>query len=279
VTGSGPRESEAATGAGRLAGKAAVVVGAGQTEGETVGNGRATALTFARQGARLLLVDRDEGSVAATRDAIVAEGGQAEIHVADISRAEDCQQLVARAVTVLGRLDILHNNVGIGAGDARPADLEPEVWDRILDVNLKAMWQTCKWAVPVMRDQGGGAIVNISSLAAVAAANSLTAYKVSKAGVNALTQVLATTYARHGIRANAIMPGLIDTPMGVDAAAAARGMSRQDLAEARARAVPMRHQGTAWDIANAALFLASDEAAFITGVLLPVDGGQAAMVG
>ncbi len=266
-------------GTGRLDGKAAVIVGAGQTDGETIGNGRATALLFARHGARLLLVDRDEASVTATRDAIVAEGGQAEILVADITRLDDCRALVARAVSQLGRLDILHNNVGIGAGDARPADLDGDAWDRILDVNLKAMWQTCKEAVPAMRDQGGGAIVNISSLAAVAAANTLTAYKVSKAGVNALTQTLATTYARDGIRANAIMPGLIDTPMGVDAAARARGMSRQELATGRARAVPLGHQGTAWDVAHAALYLASDEAGFVTGVVLPVDGGQAAMVG
>ena len=266
-------------GQGRLAGKTAVIVGAGQTPGETMGNGRATALLFARHGARLLLVDRDEPSVTTTRDAVSAEGGRAEIHVADITRADDCRQLVDRAVTEMGRLDILHNNVGIGAGDGRPADIEAEAWDRILDVNLKAMWQTCKYAVPVMRDQGGGAIVNISSLAAVAAATTLTAYKVSKAGVNALTQTLAATYARDGIRVNAIMPGLIDTPMGVDAAARAAGRPRQQLAEARARHVPLGHQGTAWDVAHAALYLASDEAGFVTGVVLPVDGGQAAMVG
>ena len=266
-------------GAPRLADKAAVIVGAGQTAGETTGNGRATALLFARHGARLLLVDRDEASLVATGQAIEAEGGQAEIHVADITRIEDCAALVDRALSVLGRIDILHNNVGIGAGDGRPADVGADAWDRILDVNLKAMWQTCKQVVPVMREQRGGAIVNISSLAAVAAATTLTAYKVSKAGVNALTQTLATTYARDGIRANAIMPGLIDTPMGVDAAARAMGRSRQELAEARARRVPLGHQGSAWDVAHAALILASDEAAFITGVVLPVDGGQAAMVG
>jgi len=263
----------------RLAGRTAVIVGAGQTPGETIGNGRATARLFARHGARLLLVDRDGESLGATRDAIVAEGGKAEILVADISRAEDCVGLIDHAGDVLGRVDILHNNVGIGARDDRPADLEADAWDRIIDVNLKAMWRTCKAAVPIMADQGGGAIVNISSLAAVAAATTLTAYKVSKAGVNALTQTLATAYARDAIRVNAIMPGLIDTPMGVDAAALARGMSRQDLATARARRVPLGHQGSAWDVANAALFLASDDAAFITGVILPVDGGQAAMVG
>jgi NAD(P)-dependent dehydrogenase (short-subunit alcohol dehydrogenase family) len=264
---------------GRLEGKRAVIVGAGQTEGETIGNGRATALLFARHGADLLLVDRDEASVAETRDRIVADGGRAEIHVANINDEAACAALAARALDVLGRIDVLHNNVGIGAGDARPTDLEERAWDRIIDVNLKAMWLTCKHVVPAMREQGGGAIVNISSLAAIAAASTLTAYKVSKAGVNALTQTLAVAHASDGIRVNAIMPGLIDTPMAVDANARATGRSRDDLAAARARLVPLGHQGTAWDVAHAALFLASDDAAFITGVVLPVDGGQGAMVG
>jgi len=264
---------------GRLEGNTAIVVGAGQTEGETIGNGRATALLFARHGADLLLVDRDERSVTETRDHIVAEGGRATVHIADITDEAACAAMVDRAVDVLGRIDVLHNNVGIGAGDARPGELEARVWDRILDVNLKAMWLTCKHVIPVMREQGDGAIVNISSLAAVAAATTLTAYKVSKAGVNALTQSLAVTYAADGIRVNAIMPGLIDTPMGVDAAARAMGRPREDLAAARARHVPLGHQGSAWDVANAALYLASAEAAFVTGVVLPVDGGQAAMVG
>jgi len=179
----------------------------------------------------------------------------------------------------LGRIDVLHNNVGIGAGDDRPTDLDARAWDRIVDVNLKAMWLTCKHVLPVMRDQGAGAIVNISSLAAVAAASRLTAYKVSKAGVNALTQSLAVAHARDGIRVNAIMPGLIDTPMGVDSRARLLGRPRDEIAAARAREVPLGHQGSAWDVAHAALFLASDEAAFVTGVVLPVDGGQAAMVG
>jgi NAD(P)-dependent dehydrogenase (short-subunit alcohol dehydrogenase family) len=141
------------------------------------------------------------------------------------------------------------------------------------------MWLTCKYVVPIMREQSSGAIVNISSVAAVAAAANLTAYKVSKAGVNALTQSLATTNARYGIRVNAIMPGFIDTPMGVDAAAKARGVDRDELARQRAKRSPLGRQGTAWDVANAALFLASDEAEFITGVVLAVDGGQTALIG
>jgi NAD(P)-dependent dehydrogenase (short-subunit alcohol dehydrogenase family) len=266
-------------GHGRLAGKAAVVVGAGQTAGETIGNGRATALLFAREGAEVLLVDRDEASVTETCELVTAEGGRAAIHVADITDEDACVALAARAVERFGRIDVLHNNVGIGAHDGRPTKLEADAWDRILDVNLKAMWQTCKHVVPVMREQGGGAIVNISSLAAIAAATRLTAYKVSKAGVNALTQALAVAHATDGIRVNAIMPGLIDTPMAVDALARTLDRPREQVAAARAADVPLGHQGTAWDVAHAALYLASDEAAFVTGVVLPVDGGQAARIG
>jgi NAD(P)-dependent dehydrogenase (short-subunit alcohol dehydrogenase family) len=264
---------------GRLADKAAVVVGAGQTPGETIGNGRATALVFAREGARLLLVDRDAESVAETRRLVLDAGGTAEVLVTDIVEESAGSEVATAAVDALGRIDILHNNVGIGAGDASPTRLEASVWDRIMDVNLRAMWLTCKHVVPVMRAQGSGAIVNVSSVASIAAAGNLTAYKVSKAGVNALTQQLAVTNARHGVRANAILPGLMDTPMAVDAAARALGRGRDEVAAARAAQVPLGHQGTAWDVAHAALYLASDEAAFVTGVLLAVDGGQSVRVG
>ncbi len=264
---------------GRLANKTAVIVGAGQTEGETIGNGRATALVFAREGARVLLVDRDEPSVRETARLVAEQGGDAEVMVLDIATEDACRTLASSAQETLGHVDVLHNNVGIGAGDAAPHRLEEEVWDRILDVNAKAMWLTCKHVVPIMREQGGGAIVNISSVASLAAAGNLTAYKVSKAAVNALTHTLAITNARHGIRVNAVLPGLMDTPMAVDAMARATGQAREAVADARAQLVPMGHQGTAWDVAHAALYLASDEAAFVTGVLLPVDGGQLARVG
>jgi NAD(P)-dependent dehydrogenase (short-subunit alcohol dehydrogenase family) len=269
----------AGRGTGRLASKTAIVVGGGQSEGVTVGNGRATAVRFAAEGAHVLVVDRDLDAAAATREAIASDGGRAEVLALDIASRDAGAVLVEEAVRVLGRIDVLHNNVGIGFGDATPTRLTEEAWDRIFDVNLKAMWRTCKHVVPVMREQGAGAIVCVSSIAAVAAAGSLTAYKLSKAGVNALVQSLATTNARHGIRVNGIMPGLIDTPMGVDQQAKVRGISREELAAARARQVPLGHQGTAWDVANAALFLASEEAAFITGVVLAVDGGQTMMVG
>jgi NAD(P)-dependent dehydrogenase (short-subunit alcohol dehydrogenase family) len=265
---------------GRLEGKRAVVVGAGQTPGETMGNGRATALLFAREGAKVVVVDRHEGSAQETASMIVDEGGDAHVVVADISSEDECRRLVSESLEALGgRVDILHNNVGIGAGDSTPHRLEADVWDRIMDVNLKAMWLTCKHVVPVMREQGGGSIVNISSTAAIMAANTLTAYKISKAGVNALTQALASSNAKYGVRANAIMPGLMDTPMAVDAAARATGRPRQELADARSGRVPMGHMGTAWDVAYAALFLASDEARFVSGVVLPVDGAQHTQVG
>ena len=265
----------------RLAGKHAVVVGAGQTAGETIGNGRATAILFAREGARVLLIDRDATSLAETARLVERDApGHAETLVADIGDDAGCRAIADVANdTFAGAVDVLHNNVGIGAGDAGPLSLDPDVWDRILDTNLKAMWLTCKHVVPLMRARQTGAIVNISSVAAVAGVGNLTAYKISKAGVNALTQSLAVTNARYGIRVNAIMPGLIDTPMAVDAAARARGVTRAEMADARARMVPLGHQGSAWDIAHAALYLASDDAAFVTGVVLPVDGGQSAQVG
>jgi NAD(P)-dependent dehydrogenase (short-subunit alcohol dehydrogenase family) len=199
--------------------------------------------------------------------------------IADIAGEEGPAAVVAAAVTAFGGFDILVNNVGIGAGDAAPHRLTDDAYDRIMNVNLRALWRTCREAIPVLRASGRGAIVNISSLAAVASAGNLTAYRLSKAGVNTLTTSLALTNARYGVRANAIMPGFVDTPMGVDAAATARGIPREDYAAARAAQVPLGRQGTAWDVANAALFLASDEAAWITGVILPVDGGQSARVG
>ncbi len=183
-----------------------------------------------------------------------------------------------RPLDAYGRIDVLHNNVGIGAGDAPPHRLSDEAFDRIMDVNLRALWRTCREAIPPMREQGSGVITNVSSIASVAG-NLIAAYRMSKAGVDALTKNLAVTNAKHGIRVNAILPGLIDTPLGVDSAAAAIGVEREVLAQRRAASVPMGHQGSAWDVANAALFLASDEAAFISGVCLPVDGAQSARVG
>ena len=264
---------------GRLDGQVALVVGAGQTPGETIGNGRATAITFAREGARLLLVDRDTESLQETAELVRAETGEVHAVTLDITEPDAPQLVVSAVVAGFGGIDVLHNNVGIGDGDGPPHRLEDDAYDRIMDVNLRAMWRMCRAAIPVMRETGGGAIVNVSSLASIASAGNLTAYKLSKAGVNALTQNLAITNAKYGIRANTILPGFIDTPMAVDAPARSSGRDRSELARDRAAWVPLGRQGTAWDVAAAAVFLASEEAAFITGILLPVDGGQSARIG
>ena len=270
---------------GRLDGKVAIVTGAGQTPGEEIGNGRATAILFAREGARVVLVDRDPDSAEDTRDAIAEEGGAAIVAEGDVSVEADCQRFVAAAVEQFGRLDVVHNNVGIAAGDGWAEWIEIEAWERIMRVNAGSALLMAKAALPVMKEQESGSITNVSSIASVVAGaemlrNPPLGYKSSKAAMNAITHALAGAYAPHGIRVNAILPGLINTPMGVDAVAGALGIDREEYVRMRNEAVPLKGgMGRAWDVANAALFLASDEARFITGVLLPVDGGQSARVG
>jgi NAD(P)-dependent dehydrogenase (short-subunit alcohol dehydrogenase family) len=263
----------------RVKDKVAIVVGAGQTPGETIGNGRATAILLAREGASVLLVDRRLDSARETQQLIESEGGKAFSVEADITNEDDCKAVVQVCVEHYGRIDILHNNVGIGQGDAGAVSLAHADWQRIMDVNVTSMFLTCKHVLPVMREQGSGNIVNISSLASIAGAPIL-AYKVSKAGVNALTENVALGNARYGIRCNAILPGFIDTPMAIEGISQARGISQDDLRRLRDARVPLGGKmGSAWDVAHAALFLASEEARFVTGVLLPVDGGQRLRVG
>jgi NAD(P)-dependent dehydrogenase (short-subunit alcohol dehydrogenase family) len=263
----------------RLAGKVAIVVGAGQTPGDTIGNGRATAILFAREGAKVLLVDRDEASARETESLIRADNGEASVVRADVVRAEDCRTIRDECLRRYERIDVLHNNVGIAAGDSGPVHLDEEAWDRIHAVNLKSMFLTCKHVLPVMRRQGAGVILNVSSIASLCSVGML-AYKTSKAGVNALTHSLAVGNAEYGIRVNAILPGLMNTPMAVEGIVRERGRAKEDVVRARDAQVPLGHKmGTAWDVAYAALFLASEEAKFITGVLLPVDGGQSARIG
>jgi NAD(P)-dependent dehydrogenase (short-subunit alcohol dehydrogenase family) len=264
---------------GRLEGKVAIVTGAGQTPGDTIGNGRATALLFARQGARVLIVDRDQASARQTQAHIESEGGQSAIAIADVSLLDGCRAMTDACLERFGRVDVLHNNVGIGAGDSGPVHLREEDWDRIHTVNLKSMFLACKCVLPVMRRQGCGVILNVSSIASICSVGML-AYKTSKAGVNALTHSLALGNAEYGIRVNAILPGLMNTPMAIEGNVRALGTSKEEVIRARDAQVPLGHKmGTAWDVAYAALFLASDEAKFITGVLLPVDGGQSARIG
>jgi NAD(P)-dependent dehydrogenase (short-subunit alcohol dehydrogenase family) len=264
----------------RLKGKVGIVVGAGQTPGDTIGNGRAAAVLFAREGAKVLLVDRDLKRAEETAAAIAAEGGESRCFAGDWTRAVDCKAYVEACVNAWGRMDFLHNNVGTGAGDGPPAEVAEDPFDRIMQVNLKGCLLSCQAALPVMRSQGSGSIVNISSLAAVAYAPGLTAYKLSKVGMNMLGQQLALSNAKYGIRVNTLMPGLMDTPMAIEGHAAARNISKTELRAERDKRVPLRAKmGTAWDVAYAALFLHSDESAFITGVVLPVDGGQSARIG
>ncbi len=267
----------------RLRGKVAIVVGGGQTAGEAMGNGRAAALLFAREGAKVLVVDRDLASAEETANLIRAEDGACRAVQADATREDDCRRFVETCVSEFGRVDVLHNNVGIGAGDASVEQLSEEAWDRIYGANAKTVFLACKCVVPGMRAQKSGVILNVSSIASICASPlsaHLTAYKSSKAAVNALTQGLAMANASYGIRVNAILPGLMNTPMAVESVAARYGLDKDDLARARDSLVPLgAKMGTAWDVAYAALFLASDEAKFVTGVLLPVDGGQSARIG
>jgi len=263
----------------RLKDKVAIVVGAGQTPGDSIGNGRATAVLFAREGARVLLVDNNFESVQETQKLIEAEGGISSAVKADFTIQQDCEAFVRAAKQMYGRIDVLHNNVGIGGANDEILSLTEESWDRIMTVNLKGMFLSCRSVLPVMREQQSGAIINISSIAAVCS-TSIIAYKTSKAGVNALTHQIALENAKYNIRANAIMPGLMNTPMAIEGISRARGIPKEDLIRTRDASVPLgAKMGTAWDVAYAALFLASDEAKFITGVILPVDGGQSARIG
>lgn len=263
---------------GRLAGKAAVVVGAGQQPGDTIGNGRAIALTFAREGAEVLCVDRDAGRAQAVVDEIEAAGGTAFALAADV--VTDAEPIVAAALARWGRIDVLVNNVGIGhAGDGPAQRCTDEAFDTVFAVNFTGARRLIRAALDPMRKAGSGSIVNISSLAAIAGANMI-AYEISKAALNRLTTATAQGSAGKGVRCNAVMPGLIDTPMGLGGTATRDGRSLDEQRAVRNAMIPLKGgMGSAWDVANAALFLASDEAKFVTGVILPVDGGMAIAIG
>jgi NAD(P)-dependent dehydrogenase (short-subunit alcohol dehydrogenase family) len=263
----------------RLKEKTAIVVGAGQTPGDTIGNGRAISILFAREGASLLLADRNLDSAKETQAMVEKEGGEAFAIETDITREEDCKMLANACVERYGSIDILVNNVGHGQGDAGPVKLKEEAWDSIYSANVKGMFLTCKHVLPVMEAQEKGSIINISSIAAVCAANML-AYKTSKAAVNALTHAIAMQYAKKGIRVNTVMPGLLKTPIAIEGISKALGLDKDELIKRRDKTVPLKGgMGDAWDTAYAALFLASDEAKFITSVTLTVDGGQSARIG
>ena len=260
----------------RLQDRVAIVVGAGQSPGEGIGNGRATALTFAREGARVLCVDHHLESAQETVDLIVAKGGTAVAFKADVTKNAERKAMVADAQQRWSRVDILHNNVGVSlaGGDAELLDITEDALDRCIAINLKSCILAAKHVIPIMRAQQSGVIINISSMAVITS-YPYVAYKATKSAMVSFTEQLAYQNAAYGIRANVILPGLMNTPMAVDTRAREFRKTRAEVEAERDAQVPLRRKmGTGWDVANAALFLASDEASFITGVTLPVDGGS-----
>lgn len=259
--------------ADRLKDRVALMFGAGCCA-PGIGNGRATAMAYAREGARLVAVDNNREAAEETARMIRAEGGQAVAVTGDVTEAAQVNAAVAAAREAFGgRIDILHNNVGITSMGG-PVEESLESWEHVMRSNLTGAFLTCKAVLPVMIEQGKGAIVNISSLAAIRYTGyPYSSYYASKAGLNHFTIGLALQYARQGIRANVIMPGLMNTPL-IHQQISGQYESTEAMMKARDEACPMGQMGTPWDIAMAAVFLASDESKFITGVCLPVDGGQ-----
>ncbi len=257
----------------RLKDKVAIVTGAGSV-GPGWGNGKATAVLFAREGARVLGVDISLAAVQETKGIIDQEGGDCTVHEADVSKSDEVKAMVERCIQTYGRIDILHNNVGIIVVGG-PVETSEETWDRVNAVNLKSMFLTCKYVLPHMERQGGGAIVNISSITAIRYTGiPYVTYYTTKAGILQLTQSIALEYAERNIRANAILPGLMNTPMIVEPLKEAYGDGDvEKMIEIRNNQCPTKKMGDAWDVAYAALFLASDEAKYITGTQLVVDGG------
>jgi NAD(P)-dependent dehydrogenase (short-subunit alcohol dehydrogenase family) len=257
----------------RLKDKVAVVLGAGSS-GPGWGNGKAAAVLFAREGAKVFTVDMRREAVEETRKIIAAEGGDATSFTADVSKAEDVKLLVDECIKTYGRIDVLLNNVGI-LEVGGPEETSEEVWDRHLDVNVKSVFLSCKYVLPVLVRQSTSAIVNISSIASIRYTGyPSVAYNASKGALNQLTQNIAVQYAGKGVRANCVLPGLMNTPMIRTALENAYGPGGvEEMIRLRDAQVPVGKMGDAWDVAYAALFLASDEAKYITGALLVVDGG------
>ena len=259
----------------RLKGKTALVVGAGSI-GPGWGNGKATAVTFARQGAQVFCVDRNGAAAEETVGIIASEGGRATAFTADVSRAADVEAMVQACLKTYGRIDVLDNNVGIAEMGSVVEVAEAE-WDRVFAVNLKSAFLAMKHVIPVMVKQGGGSIINISSVASIRHMGiSYVTYGASKAAMNQMTRTTAVEFARQHVRVNAILPGLMKTPMVEHSAGLAASYAAGDVEamwRARDAQVPMGHMGEAWDVANAALFLASDESRYVTGIELVVDGG------
>jgi NAD(P)-dependent dehydrogenase (short-subunit alcohol dehydrogenase family) len=260
---------------GRLEGKIAIVVGAGSI-GPGWGNGKATAVTFAREGASVLCVDRNRAAAEETAAIIAGEGGRATAFTADASSEADIAAMIASCLKAYGRIDVLDNNVGI-AETGSVVDVAEADWDRVFAVNLKSAYLAMKHVIPVMVAQGGGSIINISSIASIRHLGiSYVTYATTKAAMNQMTRTTAVEFAAKKVRVNAILPGLMKTPMVEHSAGLAKSYAKGDVEamwRARDAQVPMGHMGDAWDVANAALFLASDESKYVTGIELVVDGG------
>ncbi|PPD14727.1 MAG: 3-oxoacyl-ACP reductase [Methylobacterium sp.] len=256
----------------RMAGKTVLVFGAGSS-GPGWGNGKAAAVLYAREGARVACIDIDRAAAEETAALIAGEGGEALALAADVTRLEAVEGAVEATLARFRRIDVAHNNVGVVVPGG-PADLTEESFQRGLDLNLGPVWRSAKVLLPRFLAQGGGVFVNIASIAGIRwTGYPYFAYSAAKAAVVQATKAIALQYAAQNIRANAVLPGLIDTPLVYRQIAGAFG-DVEAVIESRNRAVPMGRMGTAYDVAAAALFLASDEARFITGVALPVDGGQ-----
>jgi len=260
----------------RLRDKVAIVFGAGGPPNEW-SNGKATAVAFSREGAIVICVDRVAEAAEEAACIIRDEGREAMAVVADVTQTEQVNRAVQAAVERFGRVDILHNNVGV-ASPGGPLELDDAAFQHTMDINVGSVHRTVRAVLPHFLAQGSGAIVNVSSLAAIRwSGYSYFAYYASKAAVNQATVAIALQYADKGIRANAIMPGVIDTPL-VYKQISVQYASVEEMVAARSRAVPMKRSGSPWDIAHAAVFLASEEACFITGVCLPVDGGHSCVM-
>jgi NAD(P)-dependent dehydrogenase (short-subunit alcohol dehydrogenase family) len=254
-----------------LDGKVAIVTGAGSV-GEGIGNGKATAIVFAREGAKVALVDRNLAAAEETRSIIEKEGGTSYAVAGDVSDPADCRKIVESCVAKYGGVDVLHNNVGIEiAGGLESQTLED--WNKTLAVNLTSMFLMCKEAVPRMVARGGGSVINVSSINSIRTLPAISlAYGVSKAGVNAMSRELAIEYAKTGVRINAILPGMMNTPFVRVRLAEAYGGDISEMTKFRDAKCPTGKQGEPWDVANLALFLASDLSKYITGQELVVDG-------
>lgn len=258
----------------RLKDRVALVFGAGSV-GPGWGNGKASAVAYSREGAIVICVDVNLAAATETAGIIRGEGGRAEAFSCDVTKEAEVAALVAAVDKAHGRIDILHNNVG-HAKMGGPPDLSEAEWQRELDLNVTGAFLACKFVIPVMQRQKKGVITNISSIAAIRYTGyPYAAYYASKGAVNQFTVGLAVQYARDGLRANAIMPGMMDTPL-IYQQISGQYATPEEMVRARHEATPMGRMGTGWDIAHAAVFLATDEAGYISGVCLPVDGALTA---